>query len=255
MSVTGLNLSGISVCAELVAAKMVPYGYEMGGMVETVLVKNIDATGLYCHETEINRLRWYRGRFDCYPILSHTLIESCKLQGYEIVAVGTDTTVDGKLILFSIFTSQPGDINDEDGILQYNPSTIREHEQTQNQIVPGESAQLFAYLSPVSGTEIEKKWIGHAWWGPDYFSGGFVVTVNGEYGDPEITYSVDIMGKVRTVVPSDFIEYAVGDWVFATNLSAIGNGCEWDEDNETGISSGTDNGWIILPIKIADHGA
>lgn len=257
LNVTGLNLSGISTDAEMVTARMVPEGYEMGGVVETKLIKkeNIDDDGEYCYKAATHHLEWYRGKFDSFPILVNTLIKSCRLRGYKISAFGTDTTFDGREILYSFFPIELGDIDDEDGILQYDPGYEHEHQQIQNQIVPGEDVQLFAYLYPSSGSELEQRWIGHVWWGTNYLSGGFVTAVNGDYGSEDITYSVDIMGKVCTVVPSDFVEYAVGDWVFATNLGAVGNGCEWQDDEvETGISENTSDGWVILPIKISDYG-
>jgi hypothetical protein len=134
----------------------------------------------------------------------------------------------------------------------------------QNQIVPGEDVVLFAWLVPrPSASELEEIWAGHVWWGTNYLSGGKIISVNGEYGDPEITYTVSIMGKNRIAVPSDFIEYASGDWVFVTHLGTIGQKCEWIQEEEmgkwkkeTGISEDIEGvTWVILPIKIWDYGA
>lgn len=249
---------GISVSAEVVTAKLLPADYELMGSVEVKLIKedDIDANGEYCYRSATHHLSWYRGQFDSFPILVLTLINSCRLRGYKISAFGTDTTPDGREILYAFFPLDLGDIESEEGILQYDPATEYEHQQLQNQIVPGESVQLFAYLYPSSGSELEQRWMGHVWWGTDYLSGGFITAVNGDYGSEDITYSVSIMGMTRSVVPSDFINYAVGDWVFVTNLGAVGNGCEWQDDEvETGISEDTSDGWIILPIEISNYGA
>lgn len=263
LSVTGLNLSGISTGAEMVTARMVPVGYEMGGIVETKLIKeeNIEDEE-YCYKAATHHLRWYRRKFDSFPILANTLINNCRLRGYKISAFGTDTTPDGREILYVFFPLKSGDIDDEEGILQYDPSEETEHQQIQNQIVPGEDVKLFAYLYPLSGSELEQRWIGHVWWGTDYLSGGFITAVNGDYGSEDITYSIGIMGMTRSVVPSDFIEYAVGDWVFVTHLGSIGTECEWKQDagtgeweDETGISEDVSDDWVILPVKISDNGA
>jgi hypothetical protein len=265
MSLEGKDFDpdGISVDAEVVTVKMLPEDYEVTKSVSIKLIKegNIDENGEYCYKADMYHLKWYRGKFDSFPILVNTLINNCRLQGYKISAFGTDTTLDGREILYTFLPLELGDIDAEEGILQYDPEYECEHQQIQNQIVPGEDVQLIAYLYPSSGLELEQRWMGHVWWGTTYLSGGSVTAVNGGYGSEDITYSVNIMGKVCDVVPSDFIEYAVGDWVFVTNLSVVGSNCEWVKDeqdnwiNETGIPEDTVDGWIILPFKVSDYGA
>lgn len=244
------------VTCEDVQVKMLPSDYEIGGMVKTCMMnkENIDPkTDRYCYKEATKHLRWYRKEHESYPTIANTLIDSCRMSGFFISSFGTDETKDGREILFYFFSNKEGNI-DEENILQYDPSYEYTHQQIQNQIVPGELVHLYVWLSPESG-ELDEQWAGSVWWGTNYLSGGRIIAVNGEYGDEDITYTVDIMGKERAAVSSDFIEYAEGDWVYVSYLEAIGQNCEW-EDDETGIPEDIEGAtWVILPVKVWDYGA
>lgn len=258
-TVTGRNLSGLSVGDGVVLVKIIPYDFLIGGSVSVRMMKeeNVGDGGIYCYKSAFHHIRWYRRKFEFYPVIIHTLPNSCRLVGYEILSFGTDESGDGREITHSWIHSADGDINDPDGILQYDLDMEYVRTQTQNRIVPGEDVVLHTWLRPTTG-EVKKLWSGHVWWGTNCISGGKVKAINGDYGNEDITYTVNIMGTDRTVVSSDFVEYAVDDWVFVMNVDSIGH-CEWEEDDgwidETGISEQVGEGWVIIPIKISSYGA
>lgn len=121
---------------------------------------------------------------------------------------------------------------------------------TQNQIVPGETIELMWVFW--DGQHTEEISVAAEAFCTCCFTGGKIISVNGEYGDVDITYTVDIQGKHTTCVSSDFVEYGVGDWVFVLNpnstcaetdrLTACKNGCQ-------DVSNG-----MILPLRIGSYG-
>ena len=104
------------------------------------------------------------------------------------------------------------------------------HSMIQNQIVPGERVRL-EYVFSDTETQL-KVLIDEKWFFTHCFTGGKVISVNGDYGNEDITYTVELEGLEKTCVPSDFVEYAVDDWVFVTK---IGGECETCE-NRPGVS-------------------
>lgn len=98
------------------------------------------------------------------------------------------------------------------------------HEMIQNQIVPGERIRLEWFFS---NTETqEKALVDEKWFFTHCFTGGKVTAVNGDYGDLNITYNVELEGLEKECVPSDFVEYAIGDWVFVAKMAGLCEICK-----------------------------
>lgn len=96
-----------------------------------------------------------------------------------------------------------------------------EFELFQNAIVPGERIELrWAFWDLQHTEEIS---VDAEWFCTCCFTGGKVKSVNGDYGQVGITYTVEINGVEQTCVSSDFVEYEVGDWVF---VLASNSNCE-----------------------------
>lgn len=98
------------------------------------------------------------------------------------------------------------------------------HSMIQNQIVPGERIRL-EWLFWNTETQA-KPLVDEKWFFTHCFTGGKVTSVNGDYGDVGITYTVELEGLEKECVPSDFVEYAVGDWVFVAKIGGMCDVCE-----------------------------
>lgn len=121
-----------------------------------------------------------------------------------------------------------------------------------DQLVPGEQIAMYYKFR----TQEELQIVATDYIHSCCITGGYIIAVNGSYGDEAITYDVNIEGTVYTdLVPSDFYEYQVGDFVFVLKPSSNSCGeCERGEscsgedyddyDNDGGIG-------ILLPIKIS----
>ena len=84
-------------------------------------------------------------------------------------------------------------------------------------VVPGDRINCTWYMWDRVGEEIDENIeaisCGEAYFSTDALTGGLVTAVNGEYGSEDITYTVEIAGEEATCVSSDFVEYAIDDWV------------------------------------------
>lgn len=70
-------------------------------------------------------------------------------------------------------------------------------------------------------------------------NGGYITEVIGEYGSVDLRYKVKIWGKEYQCRSSDFVEYAVGDWVYICRSTTAGT-CGQGEKNlvEANLISG-----------------
>ena len=122
---------------------------------------------------------------------------------------------------------------------------------TQNQIVPGELIELRWIFWDGQHTEdvpVDSKWLCTC-----CFTGGRVISVNGDYGDVDVTYTVEIQDVHMSCVPSDFVEYEVGDWVFVFVPSSTCSECGRKTACKGGCNASS--GCVILPMKVGDYGA
>lgn len=93
--------------------------------------------------------------------------------------------------------------------------------------VPGDSINVSWHFSDTITEEAVSA--AHSYWSTDALTGGLVMAVNGNYGSVDVTYTIKIEGIYTICTSSDFVEYAVGDWVVVQR-----------------------NGNIILPLQIGD---
>jgi len=98
-------------------------------------------------------------------------------------------------------------------------------ESSSQDIIPGDGLNVSWYFS--DGINEERVFAAQQYFSTDNLTGGLITAVNGEYGSEDITYTVNIEGESIICVSSDFVEYAVGDWV---TVQSSGN--------------------VILPLKI-----
>lgn len=77
------------------------------------------------------------------------------------------------------------------------------------QIVPGMNIKLIHKY-----TDGKRYIMGDTWWCTCCFTGGEVTQIHGEYGDPNIFFTVEIEGDEYAAYPTDFVEWSIGDWVF-----------------------------------------
>lgn len=122
---------------------------------------------------------------------------------------------------------------------------------TTRSLIPGEQLHLvweFAgYSTPVS--------VATTFFHTCCYTSGKISAVNGDYGDLDLTYDVRVEGELVECVPSDFFEYAVGDWVF---LMKPNDGRSTDcgrEESCRGNDFDSDVLGIIIPMTVDDVGA
>jgi len=123
----------------------------------------------------------------------------------------------------------------------------------QNNIVPGMQLKLW---NRFQGGDIRQA--GETYWCTCCFTGGTVVVVNGEYGDPAVSYVVNIEGKNVPAKSYGFEEYHVGDWVFLSKpggecsdvgrTDACKNGCEDSDEGDSDEGDSDDSGGYILSM-------
>jgi|GEM_PF-6664021 len=123
--------------------------------------------------------------------------------------------------------------------------------ETQNIPIPGCELELSYEFT--NGQNLWQDIVDSTYWCSACFTGGFVTAVHGDYGNTEISYSVNIMGDIRTCRPSDFVPYNVGDWVFVAylsidcaELSRTGSKKACDQEKVTDIG-------IIMPLRIGGY--
>lgn len=245
------------VSAALWPSMSVPGCQTSAGKISAQLLKEGDSP--YVCKSEDGLLTWEREE------IPHTG-ESIGLEGYitikiqnsghchwiqsYILAYGADGSIFGRLFAKVDVGSSglPCPENKDDVFSGGGQSTFL---MTQNQIVPGERIVLgwvFWDGQHTKQIEVDAKDLCTC-----CFTGGEVTAINGEYGDTAITYTVEIQGLPKTCVPSDFIEYEVGDWVFVLvpNSTCAENG------RKTSCKGGCEDSgnYTILPLKVGNYGA
>lgn len=171
------------------------------------------------------------------------------IQSY-ILVFGADGNIFGRLFgLVNVGSGGQACPDDKDDVFSGGGKT--EFHLIQNTVVPGERIVLgwvFWDDQYTEQIEVDARYLCTC-----CFTGGIVKSINGDYGDINITYTVEIQGIERTCVPSDFVEYEIGDWVFVLipnstcaesgRVTACKNGCEESEN------------YTILPLRINEYGA
>ncbi len=129
---------------------------------------------------------------------------------------------------------------------------------------PSVSERIESQNIPVPGCELElsyefttgkNRWqdvVDSTYWCTCCFTGGWVRAIHGTHGDENITYTVEIMGQLRTCRPSDYIERDIDDWTYVAYLGAecagkdragCKNGCA-ENENKIGI---------MIPLDVAGY--
>jgi len=111
--------------------------------------------------------------------------------------------------------------------------------------VPGENLLATWYF--YDGQNTFKASAGITRWCTPCLTGGRITEIVSQYDELDLRYKVNIGGQIRTCCPSDFIRYAIDDWVFVRH----GSYCA-DLSRTTPWSSDwcEDDGNYILPLKI-----
>lgn len=215
------DIGSIEVSAGKVTAQLWPEVSTPGcrtsaGKVKAKLLE-IDGTP-YCQEG--GGLSWEREEIPCqgaligledYITIKVDSPDNCRWVGSIIKARGADDSLFGRT--FALVTPGtsgqdcPDDKNDV-----FSGGDVSSFIMIQNQIVPGETIELRWIFW--DGQHTEETFVDAEKFCTCCFTGGKVKTVNGEYGDVSISYMVEIYGVDTLCVSSDFVEYAVGDWVF-----------------------------------------
>lgn len=244
-------ITGISVSDTEIEAKIVPNDLPPG--CDTGLNGKITAymhtTGGYIWTCQ-NSGDGYLGiqypvdlLFD-YPEIMAKNHEHCQWIETQIAADGPERCNHlpwGCLWVYTHVNSGPGTIPEDKDDVFPNGGGENTHQVTDNFFVPGMRIRLehlfYNYYDVFQITTT------YDYYQTPMMTGGQIVVINGQYGDKDITYDVSIpptgstKGEQREVItcrPSDWIKWALGDWVFV-------------------LRGG--NPPIIVPFKIGEDGA
>lgn len=176
--------------------------------------------------------------------------DHCHWIGSAILIFGADFNIFGRLFA-SVQVGSGGDPCPEDKDDVFSGGGQTQFLMTQNQIVPGEAISLKNYFW--DGQNATEEFVDAEWLCTCCFTGGEVKAINGDYGDTDITYTVGIQGVNRTCVPSDFVEYEVGDWVFVLAPNSTCAECGRKENCKEGCEESSN--YMILPMKVGSYGA
>ena len=150
-----------------------------------------------------------------YPTLSVRYPECCHFTGLTVKLFGPkDIGVNG-----TVFWDHKISVSDKGG------SVYGEHID-QNIIVPGMKIAVFHNF--FDGTHLKEVAAGSTYWCTCCFTGGKIKQISGEYGDPDISYLVEIENQIIECKSTDFAQYEVDDWVFVQKANQQ---CEQTERN------------------------
>lgn len=201
-----------------------------------------DDTWIWWEQEQDEKITEYGGEhpLEPYPTLSVRYPECCHFTGLTVKIFGPkDIGVNG-----SVLWDHQINVSEKGG------AVYGEHV-TQNIIVPGMKIAVFHNF--FDGTHMKEVAAGATYWCTCCFTGGKIVQISGEYGDPDISYIVEIEDQYIECKSTDFAQYEVGDWVFVQKASQQ---CEQTERNvgcKNGCIGGTDeNEMSTLKFLIND---
>ena len=255
----GGDIDAIEIADGTVKTSLWPEGSIPGcsnaGKIETQILKNGD-NRYVCPNGDL--LDWEQKEImygdspvgiDDYITIEIQNPDHCHWIQSAIIAYGADGSVFGRLFAYASVGSG-GQSCPEDKKDVFSGGGKSKFYLQQNVIVPGESIELrWAYWDS-QHTEIIP--VDAKWFCACCFTGGKVKSVNGDYGSVSITYTVEIQGVNRICVSSDFVEYAVDDWVFVLVPSSDCSECGRKTACKEGCEQSSD--YMILPLRIGDYG-
>lgn len=201
----------------------------------------------YCNQD--TGLSWQRSTetgFNDYPVITFGTPEHCQWVQSNLKIFGPSriSEIHGQTEYIVMPGSGGGACpDDKDDV--FSGGAEQNYTVTQNRIVPGMKIDLeHIYFDK---NELTRTAVDAVFWCTSCISGGVVKAVIGSYGSTDIQYKVQICGQEMTCSPTDFVEYAVGDWVFVVKQGGSG-----DVGNEDCSSDGT---YLITPLKINVDGA
>jgi hypothetical protein len=216
-------------------------------LIKTGFSKYSQADG-YCYED--GYLEWGRKLVgNSFITITINNPPHCHWIASVVVAIGANFTFYGR-VLGLVYPGEGGGACPEDKDDVFSGGGITYLTESQNQMLPGELLQLTWHFS--DGTNQEELVVDGDWYCTCCFTGGKVISINGSYGDPGITYTVSVQGVHKTCVSSDFVEYEVGDWVFILVPGGDCSTCRRTVPCKDGCNESST--YIILPLKIGDYG-
>ena len=200
---------------------------------------------------ELLTVNWFDG--ENYPVVSVFNPDHCHWFLSVLAAVAPPCGVDGCELL-TIHVDAPGAIpipTDHEAV--HSGGGWTDWVIAQNQIAPGMLFTLTAYFS--NGLTITPVEIDFEWYCTCCMTGGEILSINGTYGDANISYNVDVMGVTKVAYPSDWVQWEVGDWVHLIPRPPLTN-CQ---DSSRSIynfqcACNIADTYTIVPIKVNNFG-
>ena len=186
-----------------------------------------------------------------HPVVEIKNPDHCQLSRSDIVLHGPQSIEPTGDVRVTTTPGVPDDIPEERSEVAPLAGSSQEWLITQNVVVPGMAIHAEHHFS--NGLTIVIKVPSIVWYNTASIIGGTIVSVNGDYGDPALTYTVKIMGALYAGIKStDFAEWEVGDWVFLTKLGSCDTIDNVGPVDEVGFSAA---GWAITPMEVNNYGA
>ncbi len=177
--------------------------------------------------------------------------DHCQLSRSNIVLHGPSSIEPTGDVRVTTIPGVPGDIPEDPDEIAPLAGSSQEWIISQNVVVPGMAIHAEHQFS--NGQNIVIKVPSIVWYTTAAIIGGTIVSVNGDYGDPALTYTVKIFGGNHAGIKStDFAEWEVGDWVFLTKLGSCDTINNVGPVSEEGFSA---SGWAITPMEVNNYGA
>lgn len=195
-----------------IASCTVPINDQMVGViVPTSIPVDCEADCSYMDGVPDEAIQLVWEEDDTYPVVHVFNPDHCHWFLSILAAVAPPCDPDGCELLI-IHVDAPGEIPiPTDQELVHSGGGWTDWIINQNQIAPGMRFSLMAYFS--NGLTITPIEIDFMWYCTCCMTGGTILSINGTYGDSDISYNVDVMGETKTAYPSDWVQWEVGDWV------------------------------------------
>jgi hypothetical protein len=203
----------------------------------------------YIENAPTDMVYWEYPEDDDFPTLHYWNSDHCQWIQTLVVSHGPEENEPaGDLIVQVDVGGAPGSIQDDkDDVFSgggIGSSTIDE-----NSIVPGMLIEIDYRFT--DGENLVGLQADVCKWQTPTYAGGVVKAVSGAYDSESTTYTVQVFGaNVSGIKSTDWVEWAVGDWVFI---------CLQDKDGEEIDPTG--EGWsdpgsaCILPMEVGNYGA